>query len=78
MMMNRNGIAIALGAGLAFFIAGVYRSERRDTRGTATGKRHKVAPAQLHTWEGEGGNVPDVPTPGPVAAPTLSTTKPLH
>lgn len=61
--MNRNAIAVGLSTGLVLFIASVWRAERRLARQN-NGERHsKVAPTQLHTWEGEGGNVPDVQTP---------------
>ena len=63
---QRLTLCVALAAGLALgaAIAGGMRISRavRDRRRGATHEHH-----QLDQWEGEGGNVPSVPTPVPAA-----------
>lgn len=75
--MTRNTIALALGAGLGAFIASVWCVERRTLAEDRARKR--VPKAELHNWEGEGGNVPDVPTPtasGSAASSRPTSTTP--
>lgn len=84
--MNRNrlptrtGLAIALGTGLALFLGGVWYAERRRlAEQTRIRPPKKVEPEQMQTWEGEGGNVPGLPIPGPVekaAAPASHSSVP--
>ncbi|MFC4158394.1 hypothetical protein [Chitinimonas lacunae] len=77
--MNRNrlptrtGLAIALGTGLALFLGSVWYAERRRlAEQNRPRPPKKVEPQQLQTWEGEGGNVPEVSTPRPAEAPLAS------
>ncbi|QNM95165.1 hypothetical protein [Chitinimonas koreensis] len=72
--MTRNTIALALGAGLGAFIASVWCVERRTLAEDRSRKR--VPKAELHNWEGEGGNVPDVPTPTGSSSTLSSATPP--
>ena len=61
---QRLTLFVALGAGLALgaAIAGGMRVNRmlRERR-----ERHAVPEPEIDKWEGEGGNVPAVPTPVP-------------
>ena len=61
---QRLTLFVALAAGLAFgaAIAGGMRINRKLKRRTAKREHHEE---ELHNWEGEGGNVPSVPTPTP-------------
>ncbi|PHV09805.1 hypothetical protein [Chitinimonas sp. BJB300] len=79
--MNRNKIAVVLSAGVALFISSVWHAERRHLREAADRNSKKTLPhhaAQLHTWEGEGGNLPNVPPPLPMAASALGSKATSH
>ena len=77
MTMNsdqRLTLLIALGASLALgvAIAGGIKVNRVLRARSRRHHHHDHEPA-LENWEGEGGNVPSVPTPVPAAAPSLAT-----
>jgi len=56
--------AVAGSFALGAYCAGRYRRELRARRQNRKSEKHDVA-----TWEGEGGNVPSVPTPMPSPPP---------
>ena len=55
--MSRNTLAICLGTGLALFIGSVWKAENRRYQDRCRQAMQKRPPVEIHTWEGEGGNV---------------------
>jgi hypothetical protein len=63
--MNTNWLAIALGVGTVAVATRIARARhRRDDK--------EALKMDVSKWEDEGGNVPQVPTVRPVAAPVTS------
>ncbi|QDQ27546.1 hypothetical protein FNU76_14945 [Chitinimonas arctica] len=65
--MTNNGLALMLGIGLVTFIGSVWSAERRK-QCEARVKAARVPHREVSRWEGEGGNVLDIPTARPVPA----------
>ena len=63
--MNRSWLAIAL-VGTAAAVAARFARVRRQRD-----EKHALK-SDVHKWEDEGGNVPQVPTVSPVVAPASS------
>ena len=70
--MKRSAIAVGLGTGLALFIASVWHAERRQNRRNGLPRARKLPQEQVHTWEGEGGNLAGVAPPAPQESPLHS------
>jgi len=64
MMTNKTLFSIAA---LAGFVSYCFYRGGRTARSVKREAKH-----DLHRWEGEGGNVPQVATPSPVPAPQVS------
>lgn len=60
--MHKNRLTLTLATGLATFIASVWSAEHRT----------KIPKTDVSRWEGEGGNVPEVPTVRPQVSPPLN------
>ena len=59
-------IAAAVGAGAAAAATAAYFNLQRKR------EEHKALRSEVGKWEGEGGNVPQVPTPSPAPVPESS------
>ncbi|GAB3247098.1 hypothetical protein [Chitinimonas naiadis] len=70
--MKRSAIAVGLSTGLALFIASVWNAERRQNSRGGLPKARKLPQEQVHTWEGEGGNLAGV------APPPTQQDAPVH
>ena len=64
--MSGNWLAIALGIGTVAAVATMIAQVRRRRN------EKQALKTEVHKWEDEGGNVPQVPTVSPVAAPVTS------
>jgi hypothetical protein len=64
MMTNKTLFSIAA---LAGFVSYCFYRAGRSTHSVKSQAKH-----DLHRWEGEGGNVPQVATPSPIAAAQVS------